>query len=91
MLKWRLEKMKHLRLFAALAILCLLIGSAFAVANLMPVVDKEKCTGCGTCVEKCPEKAIDLNDQEVAAINKDKCTGCHKCAKACPNEAISVE
>ncbi len=75
-------KMKHLRLFAALAVFCLVIGSALAIANSVPVVDKEKCTGCGKCVEKCPEKAIALNDQDIADVNKDKCIGCQKCVKA---------
>ena len=45
--------MKHLRIIAALAILCLLAGSAFAVSKLMTaVVDKEECIGCGACLEK---------------------------------------
>jgi len=51
--------MKHMKLFAVLAALCLLAGSAFAVSKLMPaVVDQKECLGCGKCVEKCPEGAI---------------------------------
>jgi NAD-dependent dihydropyrimidine dehydrogenase PreA subunit len=37
-------------------VLCLLMGSAFAVANLMPNVDEKNCNGCGKCVDKCPPK-----------------------------------
>jgi NAD-dependent dihydropyrimidine dehydrogenase PreA subunit len=85
-------KMKHTRLFVALAVLCLLVGSAYAVAKLMPaVVDENKCIGCGACVENCPSEAISLNDQGIAVVDKEKCTGCGKCAKACPVEAISTE
>lgn len=84
--------MNHLRLFAALAVLCLLIGSAFAVAKLMPaVVDEQKCTGCEACVEKCPVKAISLNDQGIAVVDKEKCTGCKRCVDSCPTEALSVK
>ena len=83
--------MKHMRLFAALAVICLLIGSAYAVAKLMPaVVDNEKCTGCGKCVERCPEGAITLNEQGIAVVDKEKCTGCNKCSKACPALAIAI-
>jgi ferredoxin len=84
-------KMKSQRILAILAILCILIGSAYAVAKLMPaVVNEEKCLGCGKCVERCPIGAISLNEDGLAIVDKDKCEGCLKCAKACPNEAITV-
>ena len=55
--------MKHQKIFAILAIFCLLIGSAYAVAKLMPaVVDENKCIGCGECVKGCPIGAIALNE-----------------------------
>ena len=83
--------MKRKRICVILAILCLLIGSAYAVAKLMPaVVDEEKCLGCGKCVERCPIGAISLNEDGLAIVDKEKCEGCQKCAKACPNEAITV-
>ena len=86
------KKMKHTRLIVALAVLCLLIGSAYAVAKLMPaVVDGNKCIGCGTCVEGCPAGAISLNDQGIAVVDKEKCTECGKCARFCPAEAISTK
>lgn len=28
--------------------------------NIHPIVDKEKCIGCGNCVKFCPEAVIDL-------------------------------
>jgi pyruvate formate lyase activating enzyme len=85
-------KMKHQKFLVVLAVICLLAGSAYAVATLMPaVVDEKKCLGCGACVEKCPNGAITLANNGLASIDKEKCTGCLKCAKVCPNEAISAE
>jgi len=84
--------MKHTRLFVALAVLCILVGSAYAVAKLMPaVVDENKCIGCGSCVAECPAGAVSLNDQGIAVVDKEKCTGCGRCAKACPVEAVRTE
>jgi Fe-S-cluster-containing hydrogenase component 2 len=75
-----------------LAILCLLVGSSYAIAKLMPaVVNEEKCLGWEKCVERCPIGAISLNEDGLAVVDKKKCEGCMKCAKACPNEAITTE
>jgi len=52
------------------------------------VVDSEKCTGCGICVDVCPASAIEVNEK--AVINTDACTGCAACIWDCPNEAIVI-
>lgn len=84
--------MKYSRLFAGLAVICLLAGFGLALAKLAPaVVDEDKCTGCGECVLRCPEGAISLNDDGVAVVDQDKCTGCGKCTRACPVEAIAID
>jgi NAD-dependent dihydropyrimidine dehydrogenase PreA subunit len=31
----------------------------------MPWVDKDKCTGCGICIEECPVGAISMENDEV--------------------------
>jgi len=53
-------------------------------------VDKEKCTGCETCVEECPSEAISMV-KEKACIDADSCVDCGVCVDACPAEAISME
>jgi len=53
------------------------------------VVDEDKCTGCGLCVDVCPVEAISLND--VAKIDSETCTDCSRCVEECPNDAISIE
>jgi len=52
-------------------------------------IDESKCTGCGVCVQACPEKAITV--ERVATIHLESCTGCGACVAECPNEAISAE
>lgn len=49
---------------------------------------KFNCTGCGLCVNICPQKAIKIikNDKGFYQyrINKNKCTNCGACVKLCP-------
>jgi predicted Fe-Mo cluster-binding NifX family protein/ferredoxin len=52
------------------------------------VVDSEKCTGCGICVDVCPAGAIEVNQQ--AVVNEEACNGCAECVSECPNEAIII-
>ena len=54
------------------------------------VVDSEKCTGCGECVEVCPVDAIALSDDK-AVINEEECSDCGSCVDVCPSEAITLE
>ena len=53
-------------------------------------VDREKCTGCETCVESCPLDAIAMKDG-LAVVDADTCGDCGGCVDACPTEAISLE
>ncbi|KIX11377.1 electron transfer flavoprotein subunit alpha [Dethiosulfatarculus sandiegensis] len=52
-------------------------------------IDKEKCTGCGECVDTCPFEALELVDDK-ACVN-ESCTLCGSCVEACAFEAISIE
>ncbi len=49
------------------------------------------CTGCGTCVEKCPMDAISLNDDTKAVVNANLCIGCGVCAHFCPENTIVLQ
>ena len=53
-------------------------------------VDKEKCTGCETCVEECPSEAISMASEK-ALINIEECVDCGVCVDACPEEAIEMD
>ncbi len=53
----------------------------------MVSVDNAKCTGCGSCVDVCPQQAITMHD-DLAMINEDLCIQCGTCASLCPVGAI---
>ena len=53
-------------------------------------VDKEKCTGCESCVTECPSEAIKMVGGK-AEVNAELCVDCGVCVDACPVEAISME
>ncbi|NOY79513.1 MAG: 4Fe-4S dicluster domain-containing protein [Kiritimatiellaeota bacterium] len=53
------------------------------------VVDKEKCTGCESCVEACPVETITMVDDKAEV--GDECIDCGQCVDECPVEAITME
>ncbi len=75
--------------------------------NELPIVDEEKCTGCGVCRDTCPRGVFRLipydyeghfvfcNSRDRGKVVKQACevgcNACRACAKACPQEAVTVE
>ena len=53
------------------------------------VVDTEKCSACGDCVEACPLDALSV-PEKVAVVDESACGDCGACVDACPNGAITV-
>lgn len=51
-------------------------------------VDKNKCSGCGLCVENCPHKNITLKDGRIAFGHS--CDMCMRCSFYCPKKAIRI-
>ncbi|MFQ6076083.1 MAG: 4Fe-4S dicluster domain-containing protein [Candidatus Bathyarchaeia archaeon] len=47
------------------------------------LVDKEKCTACGNCIEACPGRIPHLHPTEDYAVICDLCGGDPQCAKVC--------
>lgn len=59
--------------------------------KIMPQVffDREKCTGCGKCVQVCPEGAIDISEGK-SRTDRELCQGNGNCTEVCPNEARNL-
>jgi dihydroorotate dehydrogenase/Pyruvate/2-oxoacid:ferredoxin oxidoreductase delta subunit len=53
------------------------------------LVDKEKCSGCGLCVEIGHCNAIVMDDA-VASIDPKLCKGCSTCIDICPKQSIRM-
>ena len=59
--------------------------------DLRPVLffNAEKCTGCGMCVDECPEGAVQIVEGR-SETDRKQCKGHGKCADICPAEARSL-
>lgn len=57
-------------------------------AEAVYIILPDKCTGCGDCVDECPEEAIEGKSKFIHMIDPDMCENCGKCAAACDEGAI---
>ncbi|MCK4723895.1 MAG: 4Fe-4S binding protein [Dehalococcoidia bacterium] len=51
--------------------------------------DKDKCIGCGNCVEICPVDAIVI-EGDYPAVDEEWCIGCGLCVRQCSSEAAKL-
>ncbi|MBW1901288.1 MAG: 4Fe-4S binding protein, partial [Deltaproteobacteria bacterium] len=55
------------------------------------VVDKDRCRGCGRCIQHCPYQAIIFHSNDVggwyAEVDEALCKGCGNCISVCPTNA----
>ncbi len=63
-------------------------GKLVMHSEVVPYIDKERCNGCGSCVEWCPSQAIILESK--ARIDEKLCIGCCECVEVCPEEAMRI-
>jgi len=60
-----------------------------------PVIDQDKCLGCGACVNACPPNALSMTDDldrgvRVIKLFLGRCIFCGRCQDVCPVEAIKL-
>ena len=53
-----------------------------------PIIDTDECTGCGICVDACPQDVLDIVNDVAAVVNEELCTACGDCMEECPMGAI---
>ncbi len=58
--------------------------------TMKPVVNAEKCVGCGICAGFCPDSAIEIKNKKIT-IDYDYCKGCGICAVECPARTIFMK
>jgi heterodisulfide reductase subunit A len=51
-------------------------------------VNRERCSGCGICIELCPYNAINKDEFGIAQVTSVVCKGCGICGSSCPERAI---
>lgn len=65
-------------------------GTQIIQSIKLPVHDKSKCDGCGTCYMACAYGAIEMGER-YAELIPDNCEGCGLCVSVCPRKAISQD
>jgi thioredoxin reductase/ferredoxin len=62
--------------------------------SLHPVIDPNRCIGCGSCVAVCPEmpahQVLGLVHRKAALVSPTDCIGHGACQAACPVDAITL-
>lgn len=55
-----------------------------------PIVDQERCEGCGICTIVCPQAAMEITGKGTVC-NVEHCVGCGDCMRHCPQAAIDFD
>nr|HID59058.1 4Fe-4S dicluster domain-containing protein [Desulfobacterales bacterium] len=68
------------------------VPGAIQPSNFVPERNTELCISCGTCVERCPVKAISIpeGDDAKPVVDEVWCIGCGVCVSGCPQHALSL-
>ena len=61
--------------------------------DVIPVIDRERCTGCGLCTINCPARALTFSqnserDTYQLLFREEACDACGVCEKSCPENCL---
>lgn len=64
--------------------------ASLVFSNHYAQIDRDLCTGCQVCLQRCQMDAIAMDDDGLASLDPQRCIGCGLCVTTCPGEAISL-
>ena len=67
------------------------IKNRFSGSGFTMVANHDNCTGCGKCVEKCPQEIITVREDGKITIDQEHCLGCGCCKSVCENDALELK
>ena len=59
-------------------------------AKWVPVVDADKCTGCGSCVEACSVQCLEVTAGIAVLARPEACESHENCTWSCRHDAIHM-
>ena len=57
---------------------------------VLPIMELERCSGCGDCVATCPTGALELRADRAVLARPEECAYCGDCETLCPQGAITL-
>ena len=61
------------------------------------VIDRDRCKGCGICVDACPKKVLEISEElntkgyyPAFQARPEDCIFCAICCTMCPDVAIAI-
>ena len=68
----------------------LLQSGKYVIELIRAVVDLDRCSRCGECIEVCPYNALSFNEHGELVVSEVACRGCGTCAATCRSNSITL-